>query len=72
MIDTVDQLRGAGDAATTARCSKFFWPLFGFAIGCAAGAFLFLAAGFVALIVPVAILCLHLLRPGLDGARATA
>jgi len=68
VIDTVDQLRGAGDAATTARCSKFFWPLFGFAVGCAAGAFLFLAFGFVALAVPVAILVLHLLRPSLDPA----
>ncbi|WP_306396027.1 YoaK family protein [Telluria beijingensis] len=68
VIDSVDVLRGAGDAATTARCGKFFWPLFGFAIGCAAGAFLFLAYGFVALAVPVAILVLHMLRPSLDQA----
>lgn len=68
VIDGVDQLRGAGDAGTAARCSKFFWPVFGFAIGCAGAAFLYLAFGFVALIVPVAILCLHLARPALDAA----
>src|SRR5205823_1731406 len=26
VIDTVDHLRGAADAATRARCAKFFWP----------------------------------------------
>jgi len=68
VIDTVDQLRGVGDAATSARCSKFFWPLFGFALGCAGGAVLYLSFGFVALIVPVAILCLHLVMPSLESA----
>jgi uncharacterized membrane protein YoaK (UPF0700 family) len=60
VIDTVDRLRGVADAATRARCAKFFWPVLAFALGCAAAAFAFRAVGFVALAVPVAILCLHL------------
>jgi uncharacterized membrane protein YoaK (UPF0700 family) len=60
VIDTVDRLRGAADAATRARCAKFFWPILAFALGCGAAAFAYLAVGFVALAVPVAILCLHL------------
>ena len=68
VIDTVDRLRGAGDAATAARCSKFFWPLFGFALGCAGGAWLYLAFGFVALVVPLAILCAHWRFPSLASA----
>jgi uncharacterized membrane protein YoaK (UPF0700 family) len=60
VIDTVDRLRGAADAATRARCAKFFWPVLAFALGCAAAAFAFRAFGFVALAVPVAILCWHL------------
>lgn len=63
VIDTVDRLRGAADAATAARCGKFFWPVLAFALGCAAAAFAYLAFGFVALAVPVAILCLHLALP---------
>jgi uncharacterized membrane protein YoaK (UPF0700 family) len=63
VIDGVDQLRGAGDAATRARCGKFFWPVLAFALGCAAAAFAYLAFGFVALAVPLAILCLHLFLP---------
>jgi len=60
VIDATDWLRGAADGATKARCGKFFWPVVSFALGCAAAAFAFLAFGFIALIVPVAILCLHL------------
>jgi len=63
VIDTVDRLRGAADAATKARCSKFFWPVLAFALGCGMAAFAYLAVGFVALIVPVAILVLHLYLP---------
>lgn len=63
VIDTVDRLRGAADAATKARCAKFFWPVLAFALGCGAAAFAFLAFGFVALILPVAILVLHLWLP---------
>lgn len=62
VIDTVDRLRGAADAGTRARCAKFFWPVLAFALGCAAAAFAYLAFGFVALVVPVAILCLHLVQ----------
>ena len=60
VIDTVDRLRGAADAATRARCAKFFWTILAFALGCGAAAFAYVAVGFVALAVPVAILCLHL------------
>lgn len=63
VIDTVDRLRGAADAATAARCAKFFWPVLAFALGCGAGAFAFLAAGFLALMVPMAILGVHLWLP---------
>ena len=60
VIDATDWLRGAADGATKARCGKFFWPVVSFALGCAAAAFAVLAFGFIALVVPVAILCLHL------------
>jgi uncharacterized membrane protein YoaK (UPF0700 family) len=63
VIDTVDRLRGAADAATKARCAKFFWPVLAFALGCGAAAFAYLAVGFVALVVPVAILAVHLWLP---------
>ena len=68
VIDTVDRLRGAADAATKARCAKFFWPVLAFALGCGAGAFAFVFFGFVALIVPVAILVLHLWLPEPEAA----
>jgi uncharacterized membrane protein YoaK (UPF0700 family) len=63
VIDTVDRLRGAADAATKARCAKFFWPVLAFALGCGAAAFAYMAVGFVALAVPVAILAVHLWLP---------
>jgi uncharacterized membrane protein YoaK (UPF0700 family) len=63
VIDTVDRLRGAADAATKARCAKFFFPVLAFALGCGAAAFAYLAVGFVALAVPVAILAVHLWLP---------
>ncbi|WFR78923.1 YoaK family protein [Janthinobacterium rivuli] len=56
VIDTVDVLRGAADAATHARCGKFFWPLAAFALGAIAAAFAYLAFGFVALAVPLLLL----------------
>lgn len=68
VIDTVDRLRGAADAATRARCAKFFWPVLAFALGCAAAAFAYLAVGFVALLVPAAILAAHLCLPEPDAA----
>ncbi|WP_313705957.1 YoaK family protein [Massilia sp.] len=68
VIDTVDRLRGAADAATRARCAKFFWPVLAFALGCGAAAFAFVAFGFVALVVPLAILALHLWLPEPEAA----
>ena len=56
VLDTVDVLRGAADAATHARCGKFFWPLLAFALGAIAAAFAYLAVGFVALAVPLLLL----------------
>lgn len=63
VIDTVDRLRGAADAATRARSSKFFWQIVAFALGCGAAAFAYFAFGFAALLVPAAILGLHLYLP---------
>jgi len=63
VIDLVDCLRGAADAAVKARCAKFFWTVLAFALGCGLAAFAYRAFGFVALVVPVAILCLHLWLP---------
>jgi uncharacterized membrane protein YoaK (UPF0700 family) len=63
VIDTVDRLRGTADAATRARCAKFLWLIVAFALGCGAAAFAYMAVGFVALVVPVAILCVHLWLP---------
>jgi uncharacterized membrane protein YoaK (UPF0700 family) len=56
VIDTVDLLRGAGDAALQARFQKFLWPLLAFAIGCVAAAFGYHWFGFAALVLPVLIL----------------
>ncbi|MGJ7918796.1 DUF1275 family protein [Massilia sp. LXY-6] len=72
VIDTVDRLRGTADAATHARCAKFFWPVRAFALGCGGGAFAFHAVGFVALIVPAAILCVHLWLPEPQGQAQAA
>jgi uncharacterized membrane protein YoaK (UPF0700 family) len=63
VIDTVDRLRGAADAAAKARCAKFFFPVLAFALGCGAAAFAYIAVGFVALAVPVAILGMHMWLP---------
>lgn len=68
VIDTVDRLRGAADAATRARCAKFFWPVLAFALGCAAAALAYRAFGFVALALPAAILAWHLWLPEPDAA----
>lgn len=56
VIDSVDVLRGAGDAGTAERCGKFFWPLAGFGCGAIAAAFAYRSAGFMALLLPIAIL----------------
>jgi uncharacterized membrane protein YoaK (UPF0700 family) len=70
VIDSIDVLRGAGDAASAARCGKFFWPLLAFAVGAIAAAFAFMAFGFVALLVPIAILCAEMALP--EPAREAA
>ena len=69
VIDTVDVLRGAADGATRERCVKFFWPLLGFAVGAILAAFAYLAVGFAALAVPLAIL---LVLMALEPARLPA
>lgn len=56
VLDSVDVLRGVADSGTSARCAKIFWPLLGFAAGCIAAAFAYMAYGFAALSVPLAIL----------------
>jgi uncharacterized membrane protein YoaK (UPF0700 family) len=63
VIDTVDCLRGAADAATRARVAKFSWQIVAFALGCGAAAFAYLGFGFAALIVPAAILGVYLCLP---------
>ena len=57
VIDTVDVLRGAADGAVGERCAKFFWPLAAFGGGAILAAFVYLAIGFSALLLPIAILC---------------
>lgn len=69
-IDAVDWLRGAADATVRTRCAKFFWTILAFALGCCLAAFAYLAVGFMALIAPVAILCLHLWLPEPEAAAA--
>ena len=69
VIDSVDVLRGAADGATRDRCVKFFWPLLGFAAGAILAAFAYLAVGFAALAVPLAIL---LVLIALEPARQAA
>jgi uncharacterized membrane protein YoaK (UPF0700 family) len=56
VIDTVDALGGKRDSALAERCGKFFWPLAAFGTGAIVAAFAYLAFGFVALGVPIAIL----------------
>ncbi|MBB5369991.1 MULTISPECIES: YoaK family protein [unclassified Janthinobacterium] len=69
VIDTVDVLRGAGDATTRARCVKCLWPLLGFAAGAGIAAFAYLALGFAALAVPLVILAVLI---AMEPARSNA
>lgn len=69
VIDTVDLLRGTAAPGAGARCGKFFWPILGFGIGGIAAAFAYLAAGFVVLTVPLAILA-GLIWLDLAGSRS--
>lgn len=63
VIDSVDMLSGVAHAGTAERCSKILWPLCAFASGCLAAAFAYLAWGFAALALPIAILLLEIVRP---------
>lgn len=56
VIDTVDAIGGKVDGALAERCAKFFWPLAAFGTGAIVAAFAYLAFGFAALLVPIAIL----------------
>lgn len=58
VIDSVDVLRGAADGATAERCMKFVLPLAAFGGGAILAAFIYLAIGFSALMVPIVILAL--------------
>jgi uncharacterized membrane protein YoaK (UPF0700 family) len=60
VIDVVDRMRGVGDAAMRARCTKSLWLITAFALGCGAAAFAYTAWGFAALAVPAAILAVFL------------
>jgi uncharacterized membrane protein YoaK (UPF0700 family) len=57
VIDLVDLLRGAANANTAAHIAKFIWPLLAFGSGAIAAAFAYRAAGFAALLLPIAVLC---------------
>ncbi|SHG63319.1 YoaK family protein [Massilia sp. CF038] len=56
VIDLVDCLRGVRDPGLSLRLAKFIWPLLAFATGCVCAAFAYVAAGFAALMLPLAIL----------------
>ena len=56
VIDLVDVLRGAADAATREHFGKFVWPLIAFGIGAIMAAFAYLRFGFSALLLPIGIL----------------
>lgn len=56
VIDTVDIIRGAADAATRTRCAKFVWPVLAFGIGAVLAAYAYMFAGFWALLLPIFIL----------------
>ncbi len=64
VIDLVDLLRGRAEAGSMARLWKFLWPVLAFGAGAVSGAWAYHAAGFLALLGPLAILSLVLLgRP---------
>jgi uncharacterized membrane protein YoaK (UPF0700 family) len=56
VIDVVDLLRGAADAAVRERSRRFVAPITAFALGAAAGAFGYVTLGFAALLLPLALL----------------
>ncbi len=56
VIDAVDVMRGAGDAAVRQRCARFLWTVLAFGLGAIGAAFGYLYAGFWSLLAPLAIL----------------
>ncbi|WP_076592283.1 YoaK family protein [Herminiimonas arsenitoxidans] len=56
VIDSVDVLRGAADETIKQRCVKFLWPVLAFGVGAVGAAFAYSYAGFLALLLPIAIL----------------
>jgi uncharacterized membrane protein YoaK (UPF0700 family) len=58
VIDSVDVLRGAADAAVKQRFEKFLWPIVAFGTGAICGAFAGVHLSLWALALPAAILLL--------------
>lgn len=56
VIDATDWLRGAADQNVKQRCLKILWPVVAFGIGAIVAAFGYLYMGFLALLLPIAIL----------------
>ncbi len=56
VIDSVDLWRGANDPAIRARAVRVVMPVVAFALGAIGGAFVYAAAGFAALLVPMVVL----------------
>lgn len=56
VIDAVDLARGARDDAVRHRAVKFVGPIVAFAVGAIGGAFGYVTAGFLALMLPIAVL----------------
>ena len=56
VIDAVDLLRGAGDAATRQRIGKFIGPIVSFSIGAMGGGLGYIYLGFAALALPMLVL----------------
>lgn len=67
VIDVVDLLRGAADAAVRARAVRFVGPIAAFALGAIAGAYGYVGVGFAALLLPIALLLAGALWPALEA-----
>jgi uncharacterized membrane protein YoaK (UPF0700 family) len=70
VIDAVDALRGAADSGTAERCMKFLWPVLAFGAGAIIAAFGYHEFGFIALLVPIAILGMLIWIDRSDARRA--
>lgn len=56
VIDSVDVIFGSATEAVKQRCIKFLWPVVAFGVGAVGAAFAYQYAGFLALLLPIAIL----------------